>query len=250
MTELTALPYSPWSEKARWALDHHRIDYKFKEHVVFLGEIRLRILLRRPTGIITVPVLFDGGRAFTDSFDIAKHADQIGAGTSLFPPGKREEIEAWNRRSEEALAAGRAIGMIRAADSPEALRAIIPPSVPALLAPLLESIAKKTLETAIAKYRMREGVGSHQRVLDDALDALSAALASTDSGYLVGDELSYADIAMAVVLQLVSPVDTRFMALGPGGREGWTNKELMERHPSLLAWRDGLYEKHRKRREI
>src|SRR5688572_5145639 len=186
MTELTGLTYSPWSEKARWALDHHRIDYKFSEHVLFFGEIKLRIRLRRPRGIITVPVLFDGGRSFTDSFDIAMYADQIGAGSRLFPPGKSGEIEAWNRRSEEALAAGRAIGMIRAAESPEALRASIPPSVPGALAPLLAPIAQRAVEAFIAKYRIREGVGRHRRVLDDALDVLSAALASTDTGYLVG----------------------------------------------------------------
>ena len=67
MTVLTALPYSPWSEKATWALDHHRIDYKYDEHMPLVGDIKLRWRLRKPKGIVTVPVLEDGGRFFTDT---------------------------------------------------------------------------------------------------------------------------------------------------------------------------------------
>jgi glutathione S-transferase len=94
---------------------------------------------------------------------------------------------------------------------------------------------------------MREGAGSHERVLTGALDTLSTELAGR-GGYLVGGRFTYADIAMAMVLQGVSPVSERFMAVGPGGREGWTNEALKARYPELLAWRDDLYEKHRAKR--
>src|SRR5688572_24596337 len=109
MTKLYALAYSPWSEKARWALDHHRIDYKYSEHLPLVGELKLRVLLRKPKGRISVPVLRDGGRWFTDSFEIAQHADRIGSGSRLFPGDKLAAIEGWNQKSEEALAAGRAL---------------------------------------------------------------------------------------------------------------------------------------------
>lgn len=247
MTVLTGIAFSPWSEKARWALDHHRIDYKYEEYVPIVGELKLRWRLRRPKGAVTVPVLSDGGRYVTDSYDIAMHADRIGAGQTLFPSDKLPELEGWNRRSEEALAAGRALTILRLAEDPKAARAVIPPNIPGALAPLLTPVAKKGLEHFISKYRMREGAGSHERVLTGALDTLSTELEAR-GGHLVGGALSYADIAMAVVLQGISPVDPRYMVIGLGGPEAWTNHELKARYPNLIAWRDALYDKHRARR--
>src|SRR4051812_21189698 len=119
MIELTALPFSPWSEKARWALDHHRIDYQYHEHIPLLGEIRLRILMRKPRGRVTVPVLHDGDAWITDSFEIARYADRIGRGARLFPDDKLPEITEWNLRSEAALGAGRALRMLASADDPD-----------------------------------------------------------------------------------------------------------------------------------
>lgn len=246
MTKLIALPYSPWSEKARWALDHHRIDYKYSEHAPLVGDLRLRVLLRKPKGHVTVPILEDGGRWFTDSLEIAKHADRIGSGSRLFPGDKLGAIEAWNQKSEAALAAGRAVMILQSVESPETVAASLPPGVPAPLKPLLVPVAARFLEGFISKYKMRDGAGSHERLRTGVLDDMRAAL-SGGRRYLLGDDLSYADIAMAVVLQLVNPVDERYMAVGPGGREGWTNSDLRDRYGDLIAWRDDLYSKHRKR---
>jgi glutathione S-transferase len=247
MSRFIGLPYSPWTEKARWVLDHHRIHYKFMEHAPIVGDLLLRILIRKPKGRVTVPVFEDGGRWFTDSFDIAQHADRIGSGPRLFPGDKLAAIEAWNRKSEAAMTAARAHMIVQSADNPKAAAAAIPPVVPAPVKPLLVPLAKKFFESFIVKYNMREGSESHMATLTSALDDLRAGLAGK-GGYLLGNEFSYADIAMAVVLQIVSPVDERYMAIGPGGREGWTTRELVDRYGDLLAWRDELYAKHRKRR--
>jgi glutathione S-transferase len=246
VTRLIALPYSPWSEKARWALDHHRIEYEYSEHAPIVGDLRLRILLRKPKGRVTVPVLEDGGRWFTDSFEIAQHADRIGSGSRLFPGDRLAAVEAWNKKSEEVLAASRAIMIIHSADSPEAAAASLPPAVPAPLKPVLGRVARQFLKAFIAKYNMRDGADSHERTITGVFNDLRAALGGK-KGYLIGDELSYADISMAVCLQFVSPVDERYMAIGPGGREGWTNRELFDRYRDLVSWRDELYAKHRKR---
>jgi glutathione S-transferase len=244
MIELTALPFSPWSEKARWALDHHRIEYKYKEYTPLLGEVSLRIRLRKPRGRVTVPVLRDGRTWLVDSFDIAKHAERIGAGPPLFPGDKLDEIAAWNRRSEAATAAGRAASMLASAGDPELALAFLPPHVPPALKSLLLPIAKAGVEAFIAKYRMRNDADSHATVLDAELAALERALSG--KRYLLGDTFSYADIAMAIVLQGVSPVDERYMAKLPGIRPGAESAELQRRYPELLAWRDELYAKHRR----
>jgi glutathione S-transferase len=37
MIELVAVPYSPWSEKARWALDHHALPYRETAYQPLIG---------------------------------------------------------------------------------------------------------------------------------------------------------------------------------------------------------------------
>lgn len=244
MLVLTALPYSPWSEKARWALDHHRMEYREEEHVPLLGDIKLRIRLRKPTGRVTVPVLYDGHAWLTDSFDIARYADGLGSGPRLFPPDKLAEVTAWNQRSEAAMAAGRAFFMLASANDPELALAALPPGVPSALKPLLLPVAKKGLQLFIAKYRMREGESSHKNVFTREFDGLSKALSGRR--YLLGDTFSYADIVMAVALQMVSPVDERYMRRLPGLGAETDGGELRRRYQDLLEWRDELYEKHRR----
>jgi glutathione S-transferase len=241
MITLTALPISPWSEKAKWALDHHRIHYRYDEYRPLIGEIKLRLLLRKPTGRVTVPVLHDGATWLTDSFEIARYADRMGHGPRLFPEDKLAEITDWNQRSEAALAAGRAIMMLASANDPEMALAFLPPGVPSSTKPWLLPVLKKGTEAFIAKYNMREGEGTHAAVLERELDAFSSAL--NGKRYLVGDAFSYADIAMAVSLQGISPVDARYMPKLPGTRDSFA--ELRRRHADLVAWRDQLYADHR-----
>ncbi|MDC0744212.1 glutathione S-transferase family protein [Polyangium mundeleinium] len=244
-TRLYGIPFSPWSEKARWALDHHRISYEEVEHQPIVGDLRLRILLRKPTGRVTVPILDDRGVLFTDSFDIARHADAVGRGPKLFPAGREAEIETWNRRSEETLAALRAMMMLKAVDNPDFVKAVLPPGTPEALVSLLRPVGRGALQSFVSKYRMREGAATHRTVAEEGLAVLDKALAEGQK-YLLGDAFSYADITMALVLQGVSPVDKRFMPTGLGGRAAWSNPDLAEKHARLIAWRDELYEKHRR----
>ena len=43
---LYGLSLSPWTERARWALDHHGVAYDYHEHVPMLGEVLLRMKAR------------------------------------------------------------------------------------------------------------------------------------------------------------------------------------------------------------
>jgi glutathione S-transferase len=214
MLVLTALPYSPWSEKARWALDHHRMVYHSETYTPILGELKLRLRMRVLSGRVSVPVLYDGQTWLTDSFDIARYAERHGSGAPLFPKGKLNEIIAWNARSEAALAAGRALLMNEIEKQPERALAFLPPGVPAALKPHLLSVAQKGLQAFIAKYRMRDTEGQHEGVLLSELDRLAKALSGRR--YLIGDSLSYADIVMAMVVIAIRPVDERYLARLPG----------------------------------
>jgi glutathione S-transferase len=245
MRVFTAIPFSPWSEKARWALDHHRVNYREAPFMPVFGEFALRLRIRKPFGRITVPILHDGRNWFMDSLDIARHSDEIGDGPALFPTDRLPEISAWNQRSETALAAGRAILMQRWASTPELATAALPPSLPAAMKRLLQPLGQKRLEAFMAKYDIREDDDSHQTVLTAELDELEKALSGRR--YLIDDSFSYADITMALTLQQVNPVDpshiVRMSGLGPAGMN---IDALTRRYADLIAWRDDLYARHRR----
>ena len=245
MYVLTGIAFSPWSEKARWALDHHGIDYREVDYTPILGEIALRWRLRRPLAPVTVPVLRDGKRWWTDSFDIARHAESIGHGAPLFPSTAQAEIEEWNRRSEIALAAGRAILMRSWVDTAELVRAALPPGIPRILEPLFLPIGRKRLASFMARYRIPELKGTPDDLLSAELDRLESALEGRR--YLVGDTFTYADIAMALTLQQVSPVDPGYIVRLRGLPEtGMHIEAFASRYEKLIAWRDALYARHRR----
>lgn len=72
---LVLLPYSPWSERASWALDHHDLVYRRVDHVPVIGERRLRRWVGRREGPATVPVLIEGDTVLTQSWDVWTHPE-------------------------------------------------------------------------------------------------------------------------------------------------------------------------------
>ncbi|WP_438041958.1 glutathione S-transferase family protein [Sorangium sp. So ce128] len=248
MRTLIAEHFAPWSEKARWALDHHGLAYSYREHVPLLGELLLRLRTRRPTGRVSTPALVTPHGVLTDSFAIARHADQIGRGPTLFPPDHDAAITAWNARSETALAAGRALYLERLTHDRAAKVEMQPPFLPAPV----RRASVPAADLAIVFLRRKYGIDAAALAVADAtlareLDGLREALAG-DRAYLLGEGLTYADMAMAVTLQFVAPVDTRYIALSPAARAPWWHAALAERYADLVAWRDALYDRHRRAR--
>ncbi len=242
MLELVAESFAPWSEKARWALDHHGIDYAYREYVPLLDEPWLRWRLGEVAGRVSTPTLLTDGTSCRDSFAIAEYADRCGTGASLFPPERVAEIVAWNARSEAALSAGRVRVVARMATVPGATTEILPPGVPTILHPLFGIAAGATFAFLRWKYGFGTDVAASERTLRAALDHLRTALEGR--AYLF-DRFTYADITMAVVLQMVRPVADDYIHLGPAVREVWTNAPLADDFPDLLGWRDRLYANHR-----
>lgn len=245
MATLVHIGYSPWSEKARWAIDHHGIDVERREHLLLVGEAALRLRARKLRGKVSVPLLLDGdGGDLGDSFAIARWAEARGGGPPLFPAGKEAEVETWNRRSEAVLYAGRVRTAARVVSDPEALRE----SLPALfrnLGPASAAFGRLGARFLSRKYGYEvgeEALRAHEQTMREELARLVEALGGGD--YLLGG-FSYADVAMAVALQFVSPVADEFIRLGERSRAAWTEPELSKTFGDLLAWRDRVYARHR-----
>lgn len=243
---LVELPLSPWTERARWALDHHGLSWRRVVHAPFLGEGKLKKLRRGLPGKPTTPLLVDDGVVYPSSDAIARHADAIGAGAKLFPAGRDADVDAWIANAERGSQNGRVLITRRLLDSPGALDEQLPPFTPSFVRPLLRPVTRYGTRWFARKYDLpvddAAAVAAAEAAACAALDAVRAALDGGD--YLLG-AFSFADIVSCLLLQAVQPVQHPKYPLLPATRAQWTAPHLVERYRDLLAWRDRLYARHR-----
>ena len=238
---LYGLSVSPWTERARWALEHHGVVYTYHEHVPMLGEV----LLRRKAGTkkASVPLLADGDDVVMGSFEIAKHAEKIGRGAPLFPRDKDAQIAHWADVAERMTRVGRANLFRKLMKSKAAQGETLPSFIPGGLRGALAPSAGMAIRFLAKKYDVSENVDDEvEHTLRPLLFELRAALEG-GGGYVVASGFSFADLAMASSMQAVRPrVDSPF---GPALRDAWTIDAVTNEFGDLLEWRDGIYAKHR-----
>jgi glutathione S-transferase len=241
---LITLSYSPWSERARWALDHHHIPYREVPHQPVLGELELRRIVGPRQGRYTVPVLLTGEEILTESWDIARYADRMGRAEPLIGETREKELRDFNERVDSAMAAGRALFTPRLLASGAAREETLPPQIPRPVRFLLRPMTWLGVRWFSSKYAL--GAYEPVRALEELrrlFDSIRARLAGGD--YLLGS-FSYADILAAVALQSVVPVADEYIRLGPASRRVWTDPVLAGDYADLVAWRDRLYARHRR----
>ncbi|WP_426744713.1 glutathione S-transferase N-terminal domain-containing protein [Myxococcus faecalis] len=243
MRTLYGLRYSGWTEKALWALDHHGVDYRYREHTPLTGELALR--WRTPKGTRpTVPLLVEPEGATTGSFSIARRAEAQGRGAPLFPASAMETIERWELVSDAVLGVARANVLRRMLENPRAQRESLPGYIPGFLRGLSAPVARLGVRFISRKHH---AVADPERVLHEkAVPALERLRAELKGRPYLMDGFTYADITAGLMLQFVRPVDDAWLPVGPGTREVWHHESLAAAFPDLLAWRDSLYAKHRR----
>ncbi|MBX3191160.1 MAG: glutathione S-transferase [Labilithrix sp.] len=240
MRTLHGLEQSPWTEKARWALDHHEIAYRYAEHLPVLGEIGLR--LKAGKSKVSVPLLVDEAATVMGSLEIARHADANGSGAKLFPEGN-DEIGAWVELSDRIIGVGRAKVFEGLRTNRAAQREALPPFIPSALRGLFTPMTVSAAWFLAAKYRVARDVDAQVAAdLRPALEKVRSALA--DRKYLAGGAFSFADVAIGASLHALRPHARS--RIGPATRHVWTQEALASEYEDLLDWRDALYEKHRR----
>lgn len=239
---LHALSYSPWSEKARWALQHHKLAFIEKEHSPLFGEALLRWrtwLKQRP---LTVPILQTPERAIQDSYQIARFADQVGQGATLI--SDEAAVEPWNALSDKLMCHGRALLLHRLEQHPAAVVESMPRLIPSLLhKPMRPMFQQVGLWFFRSKYQISADQSQHQQAMIEGLERFQQHMA--DHRETVLDQFSFADIAMACVLQMIQPVADAFLSIGPATRKAWTDPSLAAHFSDLITWRDALYRAYR-----
>lgn len=236
--EFIALSYSPWSEKARWALDHSGVKYREKAYLSMIGEPWLRLKTRQYKGRVTVPVLIDGQHKINDSLDIAIYANSASSRKSnLFE--NESAAKEWNELSEQALSIGRHFGVLRQLENKAAHKEILPTFIPSSVRPYFTWLAVNGLKFHVEKY------GVENPDIESLRNILLKLRAALNGRNTILEEFSYCDITMAVALQFVKPIRSKFSAHGPAVEACWTDISLSDEFKDLIEWRDWLYANYR-----
>lgn len=246
-TQLIGLPYSPWSEKARWALEARHVPYTFVPYAPIVGELKLRRLLRQWTGRVSVPILVpDGEPAIADSAAIARWGEARGDGPMLFPPGREAEMEQFIDASERGLAAGRARSLRRLLEDDDALAEMVPRKIATSIGRgNAVRLGRLGVGRTLRKYGGdRIDDGEHERAQVEVFDMMRAAISNSSPGVL--GAFSFADIAMAQPIAYLEP-PAFGLRIGAASRARFADPPLAARYPDLVRWRDALYETYRPR---
>jgi glutathione S-transferase len=247
VNELLGLPYSPWSERAKWALEVRRVPYRFRVYRPLIGEPALRMKTGRWQGAVTVPIFVDErGTVYDDSVRIARFADAHGDGPPLFPKASAVAVEHWIDISERALAAGRALSLARTLKDDEALAELLPRGLRKRLGPLGPHVAALGVRRTLRKYAANTtSLDAHRATVRAALRELRVTLEkSTTSPKTLLGAFTFADIAAAQMLAFIAP-PAFGLKLGKANRKAFTDPELAGDHADLIAWRDALYDAYR-----
>ena len=244
MRTLYGLAQSPWTEKARWALDHHVVTYRYHEHVPVMGELLLRFKARsRPSGTkASVPLLVDHDQVFTSSLAIARHADKGGRSEPLFPPEVDAEITHLAELSDRIIGAGRARVIAGLRTSREAQLEALPGFIPGALRGAFAPMAVTAASFLGSKYDVPwDAEGEVAKTMRPALDEVRRLLAGRPHFF---QRFSFADMAIAASLGALRPWARA--PIGPATRAVWTNEALAEEFADLLTWRDAIYSSYRR----
>lgn len=236
MPTLYLVHRSPWSERALFALLHHRIAFDEREHVPLIGELALR--RRAKSSRASVPLLVADDGVVQGSVAIGEWADAHGKRSKLFPEAERERIHALHAALEDPLNAARErFFRDLAVDRDAQLESSPTPLRKLGLGPLSARIGAAFLAR---KYGAR--VGSVDDRIRAGLRTVSEAVGKKN---YVLDELSFADIVASSIVGAISPVADEYAPCPPAVRKMRTHEKLLAEFPHLVEWRDALYAKHR-----
>lgn len=243
---LRVLPVSPWSERAAWAMHHHRIAYVRTEHVPLVDELVERWRRRTLRAHVRAPTLeTERGERIEGSAAIARWADAHGEAAPLWPREHDGELWRWHVYAERALEAARAVTTRQLRRDPRTWSALLPEPIPAPARRWLAPIGRQGLDFVIQKYALN--ALDDQRARAQQRRAFAPLLEALDQGleHLVGERFTWADVAMATALQLVAPPGPEYLEVPAPVRAAQTQHELIEELDAALAWRDALYARHR-----
>gem|GEM_PF-1115470 len=251
---LVGIPYSPWTLQARWAFHHHSAPYRFEPYVPMVGEPTLRARLSRREGRIvrekvSVPILLDRTKSVHGSREIAEYIDRAGDPTrTLFPREHLDAMDRWLTRLEQAKRAGRVLATERLMESDSALLESMPPTWPGLVKRASIPVARRACRYILDKYGGRSFEGRDGAPGDHDQSSLRALLREVllnaqdtleRHPFMLGETLTFADLALVTTLQFVKP-SPALITLGSSFTQAWSDASLASELAPLFEARERI----------
>ncbi len=245
MLELYQFELSQYSEKVRFLLDYKGLAYRKIEVTPGVGQIEVF----RLSGQRQVPVLKDGNIIIADSTAIAKYLDQEYPEPALIPGEPKQRglcllMEEW---ADESIGVKSRKAIFNGISQDQNFRtALLPTSTPDFVKNLVQSVPGDLLKT------FGIGLGAGPDVINSAMDSIKQDLEALcllleNSPYLVGDQPTLADFAVAGLSMLLKFPDGPYLDLPESlrgkGVPGIADNPLYE---TFFNWRDRLYAQYRK----
>ncbi len=229
MLELHQFRHSAFCLKVRMGLYAKGLSFREVEVTPGLGQFDLF----RLSGQRQVPVLVDGDTVVADSSAICAYLDEIQCEPSFVPKDPRHVaqihlIEDW---ADTTLAASVRSALLQAAVDDSDLRAaLLPDDMPGLMRQVLTGVPTGWL------HGLNELFGQEERsAMLNNLIAIADAL--TPESFLVGEQLSLADLAVAAQLSLLRFPASSGPQLAGRGVAGLSDHPRLQ---PLFEWRDQL----------
>jgi glutathione S-transferase len=245
------IPVSHYSEKARWALAHKRVDHERRAPMPG-AHMGIALWLTRGQQK-TFPVLRLDGRNIGDSTAIIAALEARWPEEPLYPEDpaeRRRALDLEDYFDEEVGPQVRLLGWHELRKDPEMMAGVSQAMAPAPLQKLpgSEAIAGRFGSTFTQlRYRVAadEAAEAARRDVLAGLDRLEAELDAAGGEYLVGDSFSVADLtAAALFYPVVIPPEGPHVLpdVGPAGFEEF--RASIDDRPGY-KWVAGVYRTHR-----
>ncbi len=206
-----------------------RLSYKVVEITPGLGQFAIF----RMTGQKQVPVLVDGENVIPDSSAIIRHLETLYPHPQLIPEDPKQVaqvhlIEDW---ADTTMANGARTALLQAAAVDSELRkALLPEELPIPIRGVIADIPCGFVNG------MSELISQNdQSQLMESLIKLSKSISC--SNWLVGNEMSFADLAVAAQLSLLKFPSSSGSDLSGKGCPGFIDNPQLE---TLFNWRDSI----------
>lgn len=194
---LITIPFSHYSEKSRWMLDHIGASYAEDARLPMA-----HLLATIPLGGRTVPLLVDGPRVLADSTDILLYLDRLAPGRllPLDPAGRAAALDIEEFCDRHIGTASRAWVYSETLVKPWSLGKNLGRTQPPLRRAALPLVMTLAGPVIARSYRVKPGHPDKWIArLNDAFGEISKRLAASGGSFLVGDQLTAADISFAAL---------------------------------------------------
>ena len=196
-----------------------------------VGQVSLRLKVRQRNGTVTLPLMNHEGRWYRSSIEIAEFAESASSDISLGLD--QERVLEVNRLADDILELGRVRISHAVAHDPQLQTASLPPFL--RWVPGGRAVARLGVRYMLNTYPVETDAAALIEATESKLAALDELLAGKTYFF---ERPSFADLAVAVSLQMINPVPAGIVPLDETLHRAWRVESLANQFAALCEWRD------------